>query len=94
MWQSGGGKSSHGRHQQLLHPISGQPVAFPPSQSPGSAHSHGSVYINSNYDPGGKDRVRRPPGPDQELIVIDYADNPRDGSHGGRGENVRLVDLS
>ena len=78
----------------MLHPISGQPVAFPPSQSPGSGHSHGSVYINSNYDPGGKDRVRRQPGPDQELIVIDYADPPRDGSHGGRGENVRLVDLS
>ena len=57
--------------------VTGQPVAYPPSQS----HHAGSVYINKSYDSGSKDRGRRVPN--QELIVIDYADN-----HGRDNANI------
>ena len=66
-------------------------MAYPPQSS---AHSHGSVYINTTYDHGSKDRDRGRRVPDQELIVIDYADNPRDGSHAAVRDNVKLVDLN
>ena len=90
MWPTHGKTSQSGmkRHQQMLHPVSGQPVAYPPSQAlhPGQ----GSVYINKSYDSGSKDRGRRVPN--QELIVIDYADH-RDNSQVLR-DPVQLVDLN
>ena len=90
MWPTHGKTPQSGmkRHQQMLHPVSGQPVAYPPSQAlhPGQ----GSVYINKSYDSGSKDRGRRVPN--QELIVIDYADH-RDNSQVLR-DPVQLVDLN
>jgi len=73
----------------MLHPVSGQPVPYPPSHSSTKQHAGhaGSVYINKSYDNGSKDRGRRVPN--QELIVIDYAEaghQPRDP--------VQLVDLN
>jgi len=92
MWP-GHPPSASSRQQQLLHPVSGQPVVYPPSSQ--LPHPPGSVYINRPYDCA-KERGGRLV-PDHELIVIDYAD-PRDSGHYDSPHPLRdpiqVVDLS
>ena len=78
--------------------MSGQPVAYPPSHSKQQLHHHavssGSVYINKSYDSGhSKERGARRV-PDQELIVIDYADTGRDATSSVVRDPVQLVDFN
>jgi len=77
----------------MLHPVSGQPVVYPPTQL---THPPGSVYINRPYDCS-KERGGGRLAPDHELIVIDYADT-RDSGHYDSPHSLRdpvqVVDLT
>jgi len=94
MWP--GHHPANSRQQQMLHPVSGQPVVYPPSTQ--LSQPPGSVYINRPYDCS-KERGGGRHVPDHELIVIDYAD-PRDSGqydpsgHHAHCDPIQVVDLS